>query len=117
MATNILFPKQTFDYHVINDSIGEINPLGGVTHENDKQKHICSMAERCPAFVQHLLAAVNFNQMNWISVNEKMPEVGKDVVIKMKNGNTAIAHCSNGNSWYGQKEPIEYFDVIEWRYL
>lgn len=28
---NILFPKQTFDYHVINDSIGEINPLGGVT--------------------------------------------------------------------------------------
>lgn len=36
MATNILFPKQTFDYHVINDSIGEINPLGGVTHENDK---------------------------------------------------------------------------------
>ncbi len=31
LAANILFPKQTFDYHVINDSIGEINPLGGVT--------------------------------------------------------------------------------------
>ena len=36
IAGNILFPKQTFDYHVINDSIPEIKPLGGVTHENDK---------------------------------------------------------------------------------
>lgn len=58
----------------------------------------------------------SFN-MNWISVNDKMPEVGKDVVIKMKNGNTAIAHCSNGNCWYDHKEPIEYIDVIEWRYF
>ena len=43
-----------------------------------------------------------------------MPNVGEDVIVKRRNGKTAIAHCSNSGSWYDQNEPIEY-EVTHWK--
>lgn len=51
----------------------------------------------------------------WNDVKYDMPKVGLNVKVFTNECEIKIAHCSNSNSWYDEKEPIEY-KVLMWKY-
>ena len=53
--------------------------------------------------------------MNWINVNEKLPETDKKVAYKMENEKIDIGAYDGKNFW--TIDPISISEITHWMYL
>lgn len=82
----------------------------------DREELIKALQYDRDQFQKGFAAGVEWGSPKWISVEDKLPEEGKSVLVHYVDGWMPVAHLFNGK-WYQSGGETSWLSVTHWMFL